>query len=112
MVSAMLTAIQDFAQDSFKQSEQATLDSLQMNELAVWIERSPDLVLAAVIRGNAPLKLRQMFDEPLNRFNLDKSLNSRNLKAMPRRLIKLVRFCRNVCNFKQAKQRFAEFLNR
>lgn len=65
MVSAMLTAIQDFAQDSFKSSEQATLDALQLNDLAVWIERSPDLILAAVIRGNAPLTLRQTFDEAI-----------------------------------------------
>ena len=65
MVSAMLTAIQDFAQDSFKQSEHATLDALQLNELSIWIERSPDLILAAVIRGNAPLNLRQIFDEAI-----------------------------------------------
>lgn len=63
MVSAMLTAIQDFAHDSFKESENATLDSLQLNDLAVWLERSPDAVLAGVIRGNPPLTLREIFKE-------------------------------------------------
>lgn len=65
MVSAMLTAIQDFAHDSFKDSENAQLDSLQLNELSVWIERSPDAILAAVIRGNAPLSLREIFKEAI-----------------------------------------------
>ncbi len=65
MVSAMLTAIQDFAHDSFKESENATLDSLQLNELSVWIERSPDAILAGVIRGNPPLNLREIFEESL-----------------------------------------------
>lgn len=65
MVSAMLTAIQDFARDSFKDSENATLDSLQLNELSVWLERSPDAILAGVIRGNPPLNLRDIFKEAL-----------------------------------------------
>ena len=81
MVSAMLTAIQDFAQDSFKQSEQATLDSLQMNELAVWIERSPDLILAAVIRGNAPLNLRQMFDEAIEQIQFTQKFELTKFKG-------------------------------
>lgn len=65
MVSAMLTAIQDFAHDSFKESENATLDSLQLNELSVWIERGPDAILAGVIHGNAPLSLREIFKEAI-----------------------------------------------
>lgn len=63
MVSAMLTAIQDFAHDSFKDSENAQLDSLQLNDLSVWLERSPDAILAGVIRGNPPLQLREIFEE-------------------------------------------------
>lgn len=63
MVSAMLTAIEDFVQDSFKASEEATLDSLKIKELSVWIESSPDAVVAGVIRGNPPLSLRETFLE-------------------------------------------------
>ncbi len=81
MVSAMLTAIQDFAQDSFKTSEQATLDSLQLNELSVWIERSPDLILAAVIRGNAPLNLRQMFDEAIEQIQFTQKFELTKFKG-------------------------------
>lgn len=71
MVSAMLTAIQDFVHDSFKTSENATLDSLQVNELAVWIERSSDLILAAVIRGNAPLTLRETLKDVVERIQFE-----------------------------------------
>lgn len=65
MVSAMLTAIQDFAHDSFKETENAQLDSLQLNDFSVWIERSPDAILAGVIRGNPPLNLREVFKEAI-----------------------------------------------
>jgi OOP family OmpA-OmpF porin len=65
MVSAMLTAIQDFAHDSFKDSENEMLNSLNFNELLVWVERSPHAVLAGVIRGNPPLTLREIFKEAI-----------------------------------------------
>lgn len=65
MVSAMLTAIQDFVHDSFKASEDATLNSLQIKELSVWIETGPDALIAAVIRGNAPLAYRETLEEAI-----------------------------------------------
>ena len=62
MVSAMLTAITDFAHDSFETADDdATLDSFKISGLSVWIENSPDAILAAVIRGNPPLELREEF---------------------------------------------------
>lgn len=67
MVSAMLTAIQDFVHDSFNEAEDATLDALRVRDLSVWIEHSPDAILAAVIRGNAPLTLRETFIEAIER---------------------------------------------
>lgn len=67
MVSAMLTAITDFVHDSFKTSDDATLDSLKIKELSVWIESSPDAIIAAVIRGNPPLTLREVFVEAIEK---------------------------------------------
>lgn len=58
MVAAMMTALRDFARDSFRVSEQDTLDSLELGALTVWVESGPAAVLAAVIRGRAPLSLR------------------------------------------------------
>lgn len=78
MVSAMLTAIEDFVQDSFKASDDATLDSLKIKELSVWIESSPDAVIAAVIRGNPPLALRSLFLEKIEeiQFNHERDLDN------------------------------------
>ena len=70
MVSAMLTAIQDFVHDSFATPKGDELETLQVGELTVWIERGPLAVLAAVIRGNAPQDLRAVFQETLERIHL------------------------------------------
>ena len=69
MVSGMLTAIQDFVQDSFGTEDGGSLDTLQVGELAVWIERGPRAVLAAVIRGNAPQELRATFQSILEQIH-------------------------------------------
>ncbi|HSE20296.1 MAG TPA: OmpA family protein [Pyrinomonadaceae bacterium] len=70
MVSAMLTAIQDFVHDSFATPKGDELETLQVGELTVWIERGPLAVLAAVIRGNAPQDLRIVLQETLERIHL------------------------------------------
>jgi OOP family OmpA-OmpF porin len=65
MVSGMLTAIQDFAHDSFKLPSEETLETLQVGELTVWVEQGPLAILAGVIRGNAPEDLRSTFTAAL-----------------------------------------------
>jgi OOP family OmpA-OmpF porin len=65
MVSGMLTAIRDFARDSFRVSDDAALDTLQVGDLSVWIEQGPHAVIAAVIRGTAPQELRVTMQEAL-----------------------------------------------
>ncbi len=56
LVSAMLTAIRDFAQDSFQTSD--NLDQFQLGELAVHVETGPLAVVAVVVRGSPPQELR------------------------------------------------------
>jgi len=75
MVSAMLTAIQDFVHDSFQTSEDATLDTLKVKDFSIWIENSPDAILAAVIRGNAPLTLREVFLEAIERIQYEQDID-------------------------------------
>ncbi|HKO98085.1 MAG TPA: OmpA family protein [Pyrinomonadaceae bacterium] len=70
MVSGMLTAIQDFVHDSFATPDGEGLEDLRVGELTVWVERGPQAVLAAVIRGNAPEDLRAVFQECLERIHL------------------------------------------
>ena len=65
MVSGMLTAIQDFAQDSFRVSAGEALHTLQIGELNVWVESSPLVTLAAVIRGQAPYEFRAVLQGAL-----------------------------------------------
>ena len=65
MVAGMLTAIRDFARDSFRVAEDETLDNFRIGELSVWIEQGPHAILAVVIRGNAPAELRERMQEAL-----------------------------------------------
>ncbi len=60
MVTSMLTAIQDFVRDSFRVESKAALDSIEVGDLKVWLERGPQAVLACVVRGTAPSELREL----------------------------------------------------
>ena len=60
LVSAMLTAIEDFVRDSFSVEADKTLDTLEMGDLTVWIEEGPQSILACVVRGTAPAELREV----------------------------------------------------
>jgi len=59
MVSGMLSAIQSFVHDAFSADEFDGLNTMQVGELSVWIEWGPKAVLAAVIRGAGPQRLRE-----------------------------------------------------
>lgn len=59
LVSAMLTAIEDFVQDSFSVDPGETLDTLELGDIDVWIEEGPHSILACVVRGTAPAALRE-----------------------------------------------------
>lgn len=65
MVSAMLTAIRNFVQDSFHVKQGDSLDALRFGGLALWIEQGSEAILAGVIRGNAPKELRLVFQNSL-----------------------------------------------
>ncbi len=65
VISAMLTAIQDFVKDSFTSEKSETLDTLNVGDLTVWVERSPYAYLAVVIRGQPPGGLRENIQEVL-----------------------------------------------
>ena len=47
LVSAMLTAIQDFVKDSFNVHKHEGLHTLEFGELTIWIEQGPTSVLFA-----------------------------------------------------------------
>ncbi|MAZ86478.1 MAG: hypothetical protein CL693_02445 [Cellvibrionaceae bacterium] len=65
MVSAMLTAIQDFIADSFHTSADDKLSTLQLGDLCVLIEQGPAAVIASVVRGNVRADYRLRLSEVL-----------------------------------------------
>jgi OOP family OmpA-OmpF porin len=65
-VSAMLTAIRDFARDSIKGVGSADgLDAVRIGDFWLWIEQGPQAILACVVRGSAPPSVREMFQVAL-----------------------------------------------
>jgi len=63
LVSAMLSAIQDFVRDSFENESgggagSRSIDSLRLGDLLLWSEQGPSAFLAAVIHGTPPPSLR------------------------------------------------------
>lgn len=63
MVSGMLTAIRDFARDSFRVAEDDALENLRVGDLSVVVEQGPHAIIAAVVRGTAPPELRGSLQE-------------------------------------------------
>ncbi|NDJ24065.1 OmpA family protein [Nostoc sp. B(2019)] len=70
LISAMLTAIQDFVQDSFRVQKDDVLQSLQFGELTIWIEEGPQALLASLIRGKPPQELRLVFQDAIEKIHL------------------------------------------
>ena len=66
----MMTALRDFARDSFHTAEHAGLDSFALDDLTVWAESGPGAVLAAVIRGQPPLSLREVMQRAVEEVHL------------------------------------------
>jgi outer membrane protein OmpA-like peptidoglycan-associated protein len=75
-ISGMLTAIQDFIRDSFSTEKTAELESVEVGDYTVWIERGPYAVLAGVIRGVAPYEFKTTM-----RMNLE-AIHARYGKAL------------------------------
>jgi outer membrane protein OmpA-like peptidoglycan-associated protein len=70
LVSAMLTAIQSFIQDSFEVNKNDSLEALQFGEVTIWLEKGPKAVLAGVIRGHPPKDLKFIFQESLEKIHI------------------------------------------
>jgi len=81
MVSAMLTAIQDFVNDSFSGKEDTPLHNLNLGELTIWVEQGPRTILAAVISGNPPQELRTLLQEISENIEFKYSLALDNFKG-------------------------------
>lgn len=70
LVSAMLTAIRDFVEDSFRADSAEGLETLRVGNLAVSIHPGPYAFLAIIVRGAMPGQLRQSFQTTLETIHL------------------------------------------
>ncbi|MCA9422834.1 MAG: hypothetical protein KC592_17580, partial [Nitrospira sp.] len=80
-ISGMLTAIQDFVRDSFQQSQDEGLESLRIGDLTVWIEQGSSAILATVIRGTPPVKLRDVLQNTLDSLHAQYSDSLKNFQG-------------------------------
>ena len=67
LVSAMLTAIQDFIADSFQTSGEDQLSTLQLGDLRILVEQGPSAVIATAVRGNVTPDYRLRLSQTLER---------------------------------------------
>ena len=68
-MSAMLTAIQDFIQDSFTGANEG-LESVEIGGRSLWVLRGPKATLACVITGMPPRSLREQLADSLRDLHL------------------------------------------
>lgn len=71
MVSGMMEALRAFVQDSFDATDVDGLQDLRVGDVTLWIEWGPEAVLAVVVRGDAPQKLRLEMQTLLEAFHRD-----------------------------------------
>ncbi len=71
-ISAMLTAIQSFIEDSFD-SDDAHLQSVEIKNQNFIIATGPKVYLAAVVKGNPTERLKQKFQEIIENIHADYS---------------------------------------
>lgn len=86
MVSAMLTAIQDFVRDSFNVTPREGLERIQVGSRTVWVEQGSDAVLAGVVDGDASPELQGIFHDALARVHNLSIVISARLIERSRRL--------------------------
>ncbi|WP_444995210.1 hypothetical protein [Aliikangiella sp. IMCC44359] len=79
LVSAMLSAISDFINDSFQQEQ--TLNVIQFGELSLLIESGPFAVLAFAVRGNTGKEVKQCLIETLENIHKDFSHELENFNG-------------------------------
>ena len=71
LVSGMLTAVQDFVRDSFGRMKTEDLEVMEVGEFKLWLQHGPLALLAAVVSGQPPPELRQVFERELEAIHRD-----------------------------------------
>ena len=78
LMSAMLTAINDFMADSFQHDEEVLLDTIKTKNLTLTIASGPKAILVAAVSGMPPVELQEHLQQTLEEVHellLDDLLN-------------------------------------
>lgn len=70
IVSGMLTAIRDFAHDSFRLNKEESLASVEIGDREIFVVQGPKAVLAAIVWGTPPDNFRKVLNEVLEEIHL------------------------------------------
>lgn len=69
LVSAMLTAINDFVADSFNRPDGVVIESVRLDEFTMYVISGPLAFLAAAIRGSPPPKVNEQLTDALEQIH-------------------------------------------
>ena len=69
LVSAMLTAINDFVSDSFRSQRASVVECIQVGDFNLEIDAGPEAILAAVVRGSQLNRARDIINPILERIH-------------------------------------------
>ena len=71
LVSAMLTAIQDFVGDSFAVGKGNETETIEQGDFNLWVQHGPSAILAAVVSGTPPPEIRSLLERTLERIHAE-----------------------------------------
>lgn len=104
MVSSMLTAIKDFAHDSFNvDKSESDLNTIQMGGYTIWVEQGPYAIVAAIIEGRPPEELKVIIKETVEAIHINFANQLKTFDGDTALFNKSSRFLNN-CIKKQEKQ--------
>jgi hypothetical protein len=70
LMSSMLSAIKDFVQDSFDVEKSNELETIKVGQFNIWIEQGPEVIIAAIVEGDAHSGFRTQLKETVENVHL------------------------------------------
>jgi OOP family OmpA-OmpF porin len=81
LISAMLTALQDFVGDSFGVDHDTGIRELHVGDFSLLIEQGSRAAVVAAVRGNAPVELRETLRAAIDLIHQEFGTELRNFKG-------------------------------
>jgi OOP family OmpA-OmpF porin len=80
LISAMLTALQDFVIDSFQVNAEVGIREIHVGDFTLLVETGPRAALAAAVRGNAPADVRETLRAAIDLIHQEFVIELRNFR--------------------------------